>query len=222
MRLSEFQQMIGKIYGRPDDQMFSLYDLLSNQERFTMRALKGIRKGSAEKLKTNLLISFSWLMSVANRLHINTEEVVWSRFPYKCSYCGLLPCACREIKQDFRSDTTSESGRSAPNSIGEYQRMFAAVYPPQKRDLVVAGIHLAEEMGEMSEAVHNFAGEHKQQQFENIRDELADYISCIFGVANSANIDLESELKEFFKDNCHVCHKAPCECNFAYVATFNS
>ena len=48
--LQDFQELIKEIYGVPDDRLFSLSDLISNLERFTMRSLKGIRKQDKKKL----------------------------------------------------------------------------------------------------------------------------------------------------------------------------
>ena len=39
-----------------------------------------------------------------------------------------------------------------------------------------------------------------------------------FGLANSAKINIADELSKMYRDNCHVCHKAPCECSFSAVA----
>ena len=100
--------------------------------------------------------------------------------------------------------------------------MFNLIYPKASRTLADAGVHLAEEMGEVSEIVHVFSGEHKKKQFDAIGNELADYISCIIGVANSSNIDLAKELGRIYHRNCHACHKAPCACNFSFVAKFRS
>lgn len=100
--------------------------------------------------------------------------------------------------------------------------MFAKIYPPAGRSLADAGVHLAEETGEISEKICAYLGEHKNKQFEEIKNELADWISCFFGVANSAKIDMAKELTKFYKNNCHICHKAPCVCNFSFVAKFKS
>ena len=40
--IAEYQQFMREIYSTPDDRFFSIYDLVSQTERFTMRALKGI------------------------------------------------------------------------------------------------------------------------------------------------------------------------------------
>ena len=95
--------------------------------------------------------------------------------------------------------------------------MFNEIYPVSKRTITDAGIHLAEEIGEMSEAISNYLGQHLEKQFDDIKFEMADVVSCIFGVANSANIDCAKELSIMFANNCHVCHKAPCICSFSKV-----
>lgn len=219
--LTRFQNIIDEIYGLPDDRLFSLWDLLSNQERFITRALKGIRKGNKKKIKINLLIAFSWLMAVANRLHINAEEATWSRFPAKCSYCGQDLCGCKKIKSSKKARFFRDTA-SRPGSVAGFQKMFRFIYPPESRSLFEAGVHLAEEMGELSEAVHCHLGEHRKKQFRQIEIEIADSISCIFGVANSAEINVARELEKFYWKNCHDCHKLPCECNFTMVAKFKS
>lgn len=219
--LREFQKFIGDVYSLPDDRLFSIEDLLTHQERFTMRALKGIRKRDAKKLRENLVIAFSWLMSVVNRLHIDLDDAVWRRFPFLCSYCAKLPCRCKVIKPKKRVKITRKNSLR-PATLPGYQKMFSMIYPPESRELHDAGVHLAEEMGEVSEAVHAFMGEHKARQIEDATQELADYVSCFLGVANSAGIDISRELEKIFFKNCHVCHMAPCECTFSFIAAYSS
>ena len=56
--------------------------MLTQIQRFAMKALKGIRKNDREKIKFNLIISFSWYASLMNQFHIKVEEEIWKRFPY--------------------------------------------------------------------------------------------------------------------------------------------
>lgn len=219
--LVDFQQLISDIYSLPDDRLYSISDLLSNQERFTMRALKGIRKNDNAKLTLNLIIAFSWLMAVANRLHIDIAKAVWKRFPYLCSYCGKPTCVCKKFKSTVRQKLPKTSGKS-PDTIAEYQKMFETIYPAKTRTLYISGVHLAEEMGELSEAIHNFLGEHTKKRFAEVELELADFVSCVFGVANSAQVNMAQRLAKNYINNCHACHHAPCTCNFHTVAEFVS
>lgn len=186
-----------------------------------MRALKGIRKGDMGKLKSNLLISFSWLTAIAGRLHINVEEETWKRFPFLCSYCGKQPCSCKKIKLMRRRKITVKNSLK-PKSMAGFQKMFSLIYPVNSRTLFEAGVHLSEEMGELNEVIHFFLGEHKAKYFDEIKKEIADVISCFFSVANSAKIDMASGLVKMYHNNCHICHKAPCACNFSFVAKFES
>jgi NTP pyrophosphatase (non-canonical NTP hydrolase) len=215
--ISHLQKFNQEVYGIPDDRMYSVWDLLGQMERFGMRALKGIRKGEKEKVALNLLISLSWVMAIANRLHIHVEDEVWRRFPMYCSYCGQKPCRCQKFKITRRQKLQATRAQK-PETLAAFQNMFAQIYPPDSRSLAEGGMHLAEEIGEVTEAVHNFLGQYKPEQFEQIKLEIADFISCLFGVANSAGIKVADELAKLFTKNCHVCHKAPCTCDFAFVA----
>jgi NTP pyrophosphatase (non-canonical NTP hydrolase) len=219
--IENFQLFINDVYGIPDDRLYSLWDLLSQLERFTMRALKGIRKQNTEKVRVNLVIAFSWLMAIANRLHIDLEKVIWNRFPYLCSYCGELPCACAKAHPAHRKSIEIDN-KKKPKSLEAYQKMFAEIYPTAKRTPSEAGVHLAEEMGEVSEAIHNFLGQHLPEQFREVELEISDFVSCLFGVANSFGIDMAEELEKSYPNNCHVCHEAPCVCTFAKVASIES
>lgn len=215
--LNGLQKLIGEIYGLPDDRLYSIWDLLTQEQRFAMRALKGIRKGNKEKVMINLLISLSWLLAIANRLHIDIEDETWKRFPMLCSYCGKIPCACRKIKSSERKKVRAGNA-IRPKTLSEYQKMFTFIYPPGTRTLTDAGVHFAEEVGEVSEAIHNFLGQHKRKQFYEVKIEMADLISCVFGMANSAKISVAKEFTKIYHNNCHTCHKLPCVCSFSAVA----
>ncbi len=94
--IREYQNFTNDVYGLNNDRYFSREDMLIQIQRFIMRALKGIRKDDQEKVKTNLLIAFSWFTSLINQWHLNLEDEIWQRFPYLCSYCASCPCACKE------------------------------------------------------------------------------------------------------------------------------
>lgn len=219
--IAQFQELMRRTYSVQDDRYYSLWDLLINQERFAMRALKGIRKKDRKKLKANLSIALSWMMTIASRLHVDVEKITWKRFPFACSYCKSVPCICAK-KKSFRKVSFGRKPSKKPETLADFQEMFFLIYPPKGRTLEKAGIHLAEEIGELSEAVMCYFGEHKKRQFEQIEIEIADYVSCVFGIANSAEISLADELAKIFFHGCQVCHKVPCECNFSFVGKYSS
>ncbi len=217
--IKEYQQFIKEVYGLSNDRYFSLQDMLTNVERFMTRALKGIRKGDKEKTTLNLMVSLSWFMSMMNQLHIDIEQEVWKRFPYKCSYCGSCPCVCKVQKIQTRQPVTVDENKR-PKTIEEFQKMFGEMYPALGRTLDHAGVHLVEEMGEVAEAILSYRGNRNDGDFKNVILESADLMSCIMGVFNSLETNLARELSYTFENNCHVCKKAPCVCSFANIMDF--
>jgi len=219
--LNEYQGFIFSVYGFPDDRHFTTNDMLVNIQRFLMRGLKGIRKDDIEKTKFNLLISLSWTMSLLNRLHVKIEDEVWHRFPYVCSHCGVCPCLC-DKKGAKKRKKIKINNKLKPKKIQKFQEMFEKIYPSNKRNLENAGIHLAEELGELSEAILAYRGSHSEKDFNNIKLEAADLISCLFAAFNSMGLDLAEELSVMFTNNCHECKKSPCICNFRDIVNFRS
>ncbi len=216
-----FQNFIEEVYGEKNNRHYGRWDTLSNIQRFAMRSIKGIRKNDAQKSKLNLLITLSWLMSLLNQLHINLEEKIWERFPSLCSYCASCPCICKKMKVKTRKKPKIES-RLRPKTFKEFQVMFQKIYPSESRTLEHAGIHLAEEMGELAEAFHVFKNNHSDASFSQVVLESADFLSCIMGVANSLKVDIARELSLMYPNGCHVCRKTPCACTFEETAKYKS
>ena len=219
--IAEFQAFIKEVYGLANARFFSVSDMLTNIQRFLMRGIKGIRKGNNDKVVKNLIISSSWFMSLMNQYGINIEEEVWKRFPYRCSYCGTLPCSCKAAKTSERRQAVIDQTKQ-PKTLKDFQKMLAEIYPPTGRTLEHAGIHLAEEMGELAEAFWVFQSTHADADLANIVLEAADLVSCYLGVFNSMNIDFADELAKEFVSNCGSCKQCPCVCPFDRIAAFKS
>jgi NTP pyrophosphatase (non-canonical NTP hydrolase) len=235
--LAKFQDMVWNIYGLADDRLYSNWDLISNMERFTMWGLKGIRKGkigdliipsqlertpnpaesfsnvySTIGLKFNLLLGAAWLFALTSRLHIDLEEQVWQRYPYYCPYCGQLPCNCKDWKGPRATPTPPNKAK--PATLSDLQKMLEEIYPAKNRTLEHAGVHWAEELGELSEAWHLFEGTHKQKHFQQLELEAADYFTHFLTVANSAGFNFAEDFYKLIPEKCHVCGKKQCVCNF--------
>ena len=195
--------------------------MVANITRFSMRGLKGIRKNDVEKIKINIVIAFSWFMSLMNQFDVDIEDCAWQRFPYLCSYCGECSCVCKVKKIQKRSKIKVDN-KQRPKSITGFQKMFNDIYPAKDRTLEHAGIHLAEEVGELSEAILMFRGQHTPEVFAQFKLEAADFVSCVMGIFNSAKIDYEKVLVKMFSNGCHECHKTPCACEYNHVVNFKS
>ena len=219
--ITQYQDFVKEVYGLNNDRYFSVGDMLTEIQRFAMRGLKGVRKADQAKIKINLAISLSWFMSLLNQLHIKIEEEIWQRFPYLCSYCADCPCSCKVQHLKERQKVLIDANKR-PKTLEDFQDMFKGIYPPEARTQQDAGIHLAEELGEFSEAILTYLGQHKDADFKHISSEAADLFSCFMGVLNSANINLAEELALMFAENCHDCHKSPCQCSFLDIITFKS
>ena len=219
--LREYQAFILKVYGPANQKHFTANEMLTNVSRFAMRGLKGIRKGDRRKTELNLMIAASWMLSLSNQLGIDLEGELWARFPYHCSYCGSIPCACRDNKVKKRI-TVRPDPKLRPKTIRDFQEMFEAIYPSQSRTLEHAGIHLAEEVGELSESVLKFRGSHEDNDYRRVAIETADAFSCFMGVFNSLGFDYEEHVQELFRKGCHVCKNVPCRCAHASVLNFKS
>ena len=219
--LKDYQDFVEQVYGPKNRREFSVDEMLTNIARFSMRGLKGIRKGDTKKIEANMLIALSWFMSLMNQLEIDIEDHVWNRFPYRCSYCGECPCACKAKKIQKRVQPTIDPALR-PKTISGFQKMFGDIYPASARTLEHAGIHLAEEVGEVSEAVLRFRGLHGKKDFEKVPSEAADLFSCFIGVWNSAGLDCAAALAHDFGEGCHVCKKTPCVCEYDSIIEFKS
>jgi hypothetical protein len=107
-----------------------------------------------------------------------------------------------------------------PGTLAGFQIMFNKIYPASTRTLEHAGVHLAEESGEFTEALTAFRGEKKSEDFQRVLFEAADYFSCLVGVFSSMNLDFAKELSAWFSENCNECHNAPCTCSYSTIKNY--
>ena len=219
--LRDYQEFVAAVYGQNNERHYNIDEMLTNISRFAMRGLKGIRKDDPEKIKVNMVIALSWFVSLMNQLGVDLEDAVWNRFPYLCSYCGECPCACRQKKVHKRLKIKINP-KLCPKTIKALQTMFDRIYPASERTLEHAGIHLAEEVGELSESVLRFRGHHRDEDMKQVVLEASDLFSCFMGVFNSLDFDYGKELARLFSNGCHVCKKTPCACEYDAVVNFKS
>ena len=221
MTISEYAAFVSSVYSVANDRYYTLWDMLTNIQRFTMRAIKGVRKRNAEKAELNTVLALSWFTSLMNQLHIDMGGIIWNRFPYVCSYCGGAPCRCKEEKVKKRKKIVGKESMR-PKTLEQYQIMFARIYPPGSRTLEHAAIHFAEETGELSEAFHAYMGDRSPAHLEQVYLESADFFSCGMGLLDSLGANWVEEVSKVFPYGCHACRSIPCRCTFESVVRFKS
>jgi len=92
--------------------------------------------------------------------------------------------------------------------------MFWEIYPNIIQN---SAIHLAEEAGEVDEAIRNHIATHNILWFQKIKEELVDTITNIFAVASCLHINMADEMTEYFVNGCPGCKTLLCECGYVTV-----
>lgn len=91
--------------------------------------------------------------------------------------------------------------------INEFQQLMHDLYAEadQKRGVPATIAWLAEELGELSQAVRK--GSTEQQVHE-----IGDVLAWLASLANQLDIDLETAAERFVR-GCPKCKESPCICN---------
>jgi NTP pyrophosphatase (non-canonical NTP hydrolase) len=212
--LEDFQACNKEIYTEVNDRYYSAYRMFAKLHRHVTHILKAVRKhehegreDAYEDIMYHLCMAFSWSLAMLNRYHIDLVDDMWRRFPGVCPYCLEARCCCKKRPKE-RQKTMGKTRGKQPVSFRDWQKMFAEIYP---NVVSVSAIHLAEEAGEVNEALQ---APHGDIYFWKIIEELVDLITNIFGVANCINLDLATGMAEYFGSGCPRCHKPLCECGF--------
>ena len=205
-----FQELNRRIYLQQNDRNYPTTYMVSRLHRYATRILKAVRKDDVGKTPYHLSMAFSWSTALANRYHVDLGEEMWKRFPGVCPYCTDAPCSCKE-RLDRRSRIEDITGQK-PETMVEFQMMFRRIYPANTiRD---SAMHLAEEVGELDEAIEHYAGTHQGNLFEEIVIELVDEITNICAVASCLNVDLAFAMEQNFAHGCPKCVGTPCTCGY--------
>lgn len=205
--LQAFQELNKEIYRRTNDRNFDDWALFCYVLRHVTRGLKNVRKKDHKTTQWHLCMALSWSLGLFNRLHVNLASRMWKAFPGHCPYCLTAPCSCSERRQERLPP--KEPSCQEPKSICQWQEMFARIYPGTLQE---SAIHLAEETGEVGEALRNFLATHRKAWFEKTVEEMIDLVTNIFAVANRLNIDLAGGMAHSFEGGCPGCLHQSCRC----------
>lgn len=211
LSLLDLQKAILDVYGVPDDQLYTIDDLLYYGQKFALMAIKNLESENKGKAAENLIISFAWFLALMNRYHFDLEKIVWRRYSFKCPFCLEIPCNCQE-KEGEKAKKTGRPSSRKPKTIRDWQKMVAKIYPDEKiKELLMIFLRKNDDL---SYSFRLFLREKQMKYFKEIENKSADYFILFLRVFNSLNIDLNNSFLKMFEKGCHVCHKIPCQCNY--------
>lgn len=93
MHISEFQEMMNRLYGSRDRArgLDGTYNWLLEEVAELGLELKGNDQEATEKEFADVL---AWLASLANVMGIDLEKAALSKYPNRCPKCQSAPCQC--------------------------------------------------------------------------------------------------------------------------------
>lgn len=187
---------------------------------------KNIRKGAS--VEAYLGKSIAWWLALCGKVGVRSvEEMLWGKFPMACPYCRKErhePDECSERKRTNAGPSWGEleeignrNSRTRPKTIGDWQRMFASIYPPTTtEEFSKIFAKLTEEMGELAEAIRVFPAEPGY-----FLSEAADVFAWLMKLNNLVECDLprnergnllELTVARAYPGRCLDCSAAVCTC----------
>jgi NTP pyrophosphatase (non-canonical NTP hydrolase) len=192
----------------------------------SMHARKKKREGVT--FEDALCKALGWYFPLMAKFKVRSvEELVYRKYPYTCPYCRETPhvdAKCKTVYGTTRTVNHSElrqkyveNRRLRPHGIGEWQAMFASVYPRGLDESARSVVGLFEELGELAEAVRVFDRFPKY-----FIGEAADVFSYLMGLANEhalqmerddcGTFDFEKEFLNRYPGLCVQCGYQICVC----------
>jgi len=182
---------------------------------------------------------FAWYCALCNRLDLNIDEALWTKYPGVCPRCLSPVCKCAEPPDEIQPKRLSalalENSGRRPKSLREWQIMFAHIYrgpsgkkavSPSRDRLALVFARMAEELGEVAEALSRDATIDPDAGFV-LKNELADFGAWIFALANNLHyvdpkahgVTLADIAWDMYPAKCHRCKEFKCVCvrgNYGY------
>ncbi len=93
MHIREFQNLIREMYWHKDSQRSVEVNFMYLVEEIGELG-SAIVKGDRKLIEEELADAFAWLVTVANALSIDMEEITLRRYGVSCPKCGSNPCKC--------------------------------------------------------------------------------------------------------------------------------
>lgn len=211
LTLIDLQKILEDIYTIPDDQLYTIEDILYYNQKYVLGFLHDLSAKKTREAVSDLTVSLGWFMALISRYHLDLPEIIWKRYAYKCPFCLEIPCQCKDFETRKAKKTGRPSSRQ-PESIIEWQKMVEKIYP--KSNVEVLKYLLPRVMDELNHSVRIFLRKREKKYFKNIEINAPDYFIILLRVYNYFGIDLDKYFLQMFKRGCYVCHRTPCICNY--------
>lgn len=196
------------IYQIPDDRLYSVEDLIYNNQKFYFEFLKETK---AKEKMILLNISLAWFLAIINRYHIHLEKELWKKYCYKCPYCLNIPCVCQKESVGARLKT-GRPPKIQPADVDEWQLMMKKIYVNDTSKNI--GAKMADVLEKMNQSFRVYIREKKKSQFVELEQNVIDYFALFIRTFNCYGKLISDDFEVFFRDGCYVCKKIPCECSY--------
>lgn len=210
LTISELIASNEKIYQVPNDRIYSVTDLIYLNQKSIFEYIKHLQDDDNIKASESLIISLGWLLSLINRYHLDLEQEVWKRYPFKCPSCLSIPCICKCENNNYSKTGRPPVGK--PKDLEGWQKMIGKIY--LDRDIEKLNLALLRGQNELNYVVRRFKKEGKKMYFGNIIDRSTEQFVLFLRIFNILKKDLGVEYQRIFSKGCYSCGKIPCECNF--------
>jgi pyrimidine deaminase RibD-like protein/NTP pyrophosphatase (non-canonical NTP hydrolase) len=195
-----------------------------------LSALASNKRKAGNNPETYIVKALAWWLALCGKLGIRSvEDMLWDKFPAVCSYCQQVPHdpdTCTERKAASGGPPWSQlatlgqrSTSQRPKRLRDWQVMFSRIYPAQQtEEFGPSFARLAEELGELAEAVRVFRAEPGY-----ILSEAADVFAWLMHIQNIVDSKaqvpssrrgetLELAFAKAYPDGCTACGKRQCTC----------
>lgn len=193
-----------------------------------LSALASNKKKSNVNPEVHTAKAFGWWLALCGKLGVKSvEQMVWDKFPSVCAYCHKQPhdpdiCLHQKaLSAGPAWSTLASLGERAqrPATVGDWQRMFSKIYPAQQTEEYGPSFaRLAEELGELAEAIRVFRSEPGY-----VLSEAADVFAWLMHIQNisdtkaGAKVEdrgkaLETALAKAYPGGCAECRNVICNC----------
>lgn len=178
--------------------------------------------------EAHIVKAFAWWFALCGKVGVKSvEQMLWEKFPSVCPYCQEErhnPDVCSERKAasggpPWPTLATIGASKQRPNRLGKWQLMFSTIYPAQQTEEFGPSFgRLAEELGELSEAVRIFRAE--PGYFLSEASDVFAWLMHIQNIIESKNHvpsaqrgnALELAFSKAYPDSCLSCGKRRCAC----------